>query len=480
MTARWLLTALAVTLAASGPAPVAGQDPVSPSFDHYRHRNLFPTCLSCHAGAGEDPDQPLWPDPVECATCHDGTTQPRVRWQPPAEPRPSNMKFAHELVPLMPRETPQGPRDLTCGDCHLPPDGTWMAVGRATPDGCLECHGTGAGHLAEADGLCSTCHLPLTRAVGLRAADVAGFPKPPSHRRSDFVTGGGHGALATGTSEPVAASCATCHARDFCVTCHVDAPEQAAIRALGPDPRSRPTAVRLWAPPNHADAAFLSRHGAMVRESARQCSTCHTRESCLACHAPSQGVSAGLPAASADRSAGAQPVRRAPDSHGDNFIRRHGPVASTTPTTCAGCHVQPDCLACHRPDAAATRGFHPAGFLTTHPTVAYSRETSCNECHNVGSFCQTCHAAAGLVSSRPLGSGYHDASRFFLAGHGRAARQSLESCTSCHVERDCLACHSALRGRGFNPHGPGFDAARLRRKNPEMCVVCHGTTIPGG
>jgi predicted CXXCH cytochrome family protein len=84
------------------------------------------------------------------------------------------------------------------------------------------------------------------------------------------------------------------------------------------------------------------------------------------------------------------------------------------------------------------------------------------------------------VSTKRLGSGYHDASRFFLGGHGKAARQGLETCVGCHVERDCLACHSAAGGRRFSPHGPGFDGSRLKRKNPEVCTACHGTAIPGG
>jgi hypothetical protein len=120
--------------------------------------------------------------------------------------------------------------------------------------------------------------------------------------------------------------------------------------------------------------------------------------------------------------------------------------------TCAGCHVRTDCLQCHRPDAAAgPAGYHPIGFLQRHPAAAYSRETRCADCHNSGSFCQTCHATAGLVSTGPLDAGYHDASSTFSAGHGQAARQSLESCTACHAERDCLPCHSALGGRRFNP-----------------------------
>jgi hypothetical protein len=79
-----------------------------------------------------------------------------------------------------------------------------------------------------------------------------------------------------------------------------------------------------------------------------------------------------------------------------------------------------------------------------------------------------------------LQAGYHDAKRGFLLGHGPAARQSLESCVSCHAERDCMTCHATAvqGGRNFNPHGPGFDAERLRKRNPQMCSACHGAAIP--
>lgn len=468
----------AVLLIVCGGSLHAQQQDSAARFDHYKHRRLFPACASCHQGA-DDPEQPLWPDSTACAACHDGTNRPRVTWRPPQQERPSNLKFAHELVPLMTRETPQGTESLACKDCHTPAGGEWMVVQRATPEGCLECHGTGAPHLASPDTLCSVCHLPLARAASLRAADVAAFPVPPSHQSAGFLSrAGGHGALAMGTKEPVAPSCAVCHARDFCLTCHVDAPEQPAIQALAADQRARAIVVRLDAPPSHREPTFLERHGASVRVDSRACRTCHTRESCLACHAPSQRVSAGLFPVAPDRAAGAQPVRRPPDSHGESFANRHASVAATTPALCAGCHVRPDCLQCHRSSAAAATAYHPAGFVTRHPAAAYARETNCSDCHNVGTFCATCHASAGLRSAGPLHSGYHDGSRFFLAGHGQAARQSLESCTACHVERDCLTCHSALGGRHFNPHGPGFDANRLRRKNPEMCTACHGGAIP--
>ena len=466
---------MALPLAALLTAPLDGQT----GFDHVRHERVFPSCIACHQGA-ENPDAEMWPRAESCAACHDGAIQRRVGWQPPSAPHPSNLKFVHDLVPMMTRRTAAGTTTLSCRDCHIAAGGSWMAVRRATPEGCIGCHAPGVTHLTAPDTVCATCHLPLVRATTLGREDIAAFPAPPSHRQPGFTSREGHGALARATTEAVAPSCAVCHARDFCLTCHVDAPEQAAIQALEPDPRARAIVVRLQPPETHRDPTFLQLHGAAVRADARRCSTCHTQESCLACHAPSQRGATALPAAAPARGLGAQPSRRPPDSHRENFANRHASFAATAPATCAGCHVRTDCFNCHRPNAAAGPGYHGADFLTRHPAAAYARETRCSDCHNVGSFCAKCHEAAGLVSGgRPLRAGYHDGSRFFSVGHGQAARQSLETCIGCHVERDCLTCHSAVGGRRFNPHGPGFDAARMRRKNPEMCTACHGAAIPG-
>jgi hypothetical protein len=187
-----------------------------------------------------------------------------------------------------------------------------------------------------------------------------------------------------------------------------------------------------------------------------------------------------IPIAGPGRGPGATIHRERPVSHGKDFSQTHADLASARPQTCSGCHARPECLSCHRPDAAqASPDYHPAGFLTTHPAAAYSRQTSCSDCHNQVEFCTNCHVTAGVVSSGSLrGTGYHDAKQAFLLNHGQAARQSLESCVSCHSERDCLTCHSSVGGRNYNPHGPGFDAATLRRKNPSMCTACHGTNIP--
>lgn len=292
------------------------------------------------------------------------------------------------------------------------------------------------------------------------------------------------GSPAAGLPTPVAAfphekhqallsTCTMCHAGvgepegpvypnpTLCATCH-DGSMAPAIS---------------WTPPAERGRANLRfAHGEHMRAADTECADCHVEPGsggtgirlavtgqCSSCHAQSEAL------------------RNQSVWHGSGWRDRHAAEAAASPQTCADCHVRADCLDCHRTDAASgSPGYHPANFLSRHPAAAYSRETSCADCHNVRAFCSTCHAQAGLVASRPLGSRYHDANRSFVAGHGVAARQSLESCVACHAERDCLTCHSALGRYRFSPHGPDFNAERLRKRNPSMCAVCHGTTIPGG
>jgi hypothetical protein len=245
----------------------------------------------------------------------------------------------------------------------------------------------------------------------------------------------------------------------------------AASAAAGP--------ASAQAPDSHRQADFLKRHGTLVRQDASECKVCHTRENCLECHIGSPQVAADFFTAASGQALGMPVQRHAPPSHQGGFRDRHAPEAVATPQTCAACHVRSDCLDCHRPDAASGGGgYHPTGFLTRHPASAYSRETSCSDCHSSQTFCSSCHARAGLAVDAQLGQGYHDAKRFFLVGHGQPARQALESCVSCHAERDCLTCHAATGSQRFSPHGPDFDAARMKKRNPDMCAVCHGANIP--
>ncbi len=474
----------AAVVAASALVAAAGlrlrQQPVA--FDHARHARLFVSCTTCHPGITQ-PGASVYPAPSACANCHNGTVQPVVNYVPPATPRPSNLRFDHVQHAAL----RLGRGDSTsCNDCHGDRPLAWMQVHGPEPTQCVACHTQGRGqHLLLPDTACATCHLTLANAKALPVDSIRHFPAPPSHSDPGFVLAGEHGTLArrfAGATGGVAQSCATCHAREFCVSCHVDAPEVPQIQALAADTRSLVLPHQLTAPPSHGRADFETRHGQMAGNDAVACRTCHTRESCITCHrgeAPRPVLA--LYVAGPGRGPGAATTQEAPSSHrAPHWSTEHGPIASASLRSCTSCHTRSECLTCHKPDAADRGGYHPPGYLASHPADAYSRASSCSDCHNTGQFCQSCHQLAGLTSRRPLlgAAGYHDGNRQFFVGHGQAARQSLESCVTCHTERDCLTCHSVVKGRGFDPHGPGFNPTEMLRKNPQLCIACHGTAIP--
>ena len=449
-------------------------------FDHTDHAGLFPRCASCHAGM-EDTTRSVWPTAADCAECHDGTVEDTVSWTT-REPAPaSNLAFTHaDHRQAVIEESADS--IVTCEACHSEADSLRMTVQRTAVERCLTCHEVTQGHLAMAPDNCAACHLPLAEATGLTMVQIGDFPTPPDHEAADFA-GPGHGNLAhpAGATYAVAPSCATCHAQDFCLQCHVDAPEQEIIQALARDPRSLAITAALAAPASHDGFQFYRSHGSSAESDPGTCQACHTQESCLECHATRPRTVLAMYPAGPHRGKGATVERRRPLTHGEDFALVHADPAAAAPQTCAACHAMPQCLDCHRPDPGqGAGGFHPAAYLSLHPVSAYNQETQCADCHNTSQFCASCHINAGVIATGPLKAGYHDAKQFFALGHGQAARQNLESCVACHAERDCLTCHSALGGRRFNPHGPDFDAARLREKNPQMCSACHGSTIPGG
>jgi hypothetical protein len=478
---------VALLMIVAGAAPAARAQQAQPErFPHDKHAKLFPLCATCHAGITA-PGEPLWPSAASCRSCHDGQVTRTVTWEPRAGPRAGNLRFTHEghTRAAFAKNTGDSALTANCGACHTATGAARMAVRPVVLAQCLECHQVRVPHTDAPSTACATCHVPLAGAPSLTAADVAHFPKPASHSAPGFRTGE-HGIAARvpgahGSTPAISASCATCHSRALCITCHVNAPESPVIQALAVDQRSPRYHGTLPTPSSHTAPAFLTAHGKAAQRDGATCATCHTRESCATCHTGSLPRSvAALPAGGPGRAAGAQPNRKPPASHTWEFRDRHGPEANARQSSCEGCHTRSSCLECHRPDPSHAKAFHPAAFLTRHPSAAYTREANCSDCHNPAQFCQSCHQKSGLVATRKIGrAGYHDAFRGFSLGHGQAARQSLESCASCHAERDCTACHSAVSGGfGFSPHGPGFNAARMRAKNSSVCVACHGRAIP--
>ncbi|MEO8139941.1 MAG: hypothetical protein ABI742_09850, partial [Gemmatimonadota bacterium] len=261
------MRALALVFALAVLGGAAASQGLGDRFDHEKHAKLFPGCDGCHAGIN-DPARSVWPSAESCASCHDGTIQKRVEWEAPSGPRISNLRFTHAEHSRESTKRLGADSVLACAECHTPGGRTWMAVQPARAEPCLTCHGVRTEHVAAPDTACATCHLTLAQAQSLPRERIAKFEAPPSHKAAGFLGASGHGAEArppTGSSVGVAQSCATCHARDFCAQCHVNAPEVAVIQALAPDPRSLAIGAELKAPASHQDSRFQARHGGMAR-----------------------------------------------------------------------------------------------------------------------------------------------------------------------------------------------------------------------
>ncbi|UCC49528.1 MAG: hypothetical protein JSV41_05000 [Gemmatimonadota bacterium] len=243
-------------------------------------------------------------------------------------------------------------------------------------------------------------------------------------------------------------------------------------------------------PDNHQTADFWLTHGQSARRDVTFCAACHAREYCSRCHVNASEVAEIQALRSdpgvADYLAGQE--WPAPPSHTPFYVEDHRAGAASTTGTCTTCHVvEQQCNSCHSGSETLERrgvtdvdSYHPLDFIQRHSASAWNQENECASCHNPEVFCRSCHTTLGFASrDGRTNTGFHNKTSNFLFGHGQAARQGLELCASCHAQQDCLQCHSARAGRRVNPHGPGFDAEKLRSKNEGLCLFCH-FSVPGG
>lgn len=467
---------------------VAAQGNPQRAFPHERHERLFPLCESCHAGVMTGDARTVMPTEASCRECHNGTDSRVVSWRRPARVE-GLLRYSH---PAHARQVDSAGK--ACGACHGASTPNRMPVQRAAPASCMRCHTHRAtDHLAD-DNRCAVCHVPLVNAPSLTVERIAAFPRPPSHERPDFVS-------SHVPPEP-AATCSTCHARESCARCHVNASSERRIVALGSDARvarlMRGKAPVYPVPADHRRDDFRVMHGEVAQTAVARCATCHARSSCATCHIGvggraviermpvpprdgAQGVSLLLAPArrllmlSAATPVDTPPAARIVRVHDPGFRTGHKGVASASAASCSGCHEQSFCSACHTGEG--TRRFHAANFVQRHAADSYGQETRCASCHNTELFCRSCHRTSGLATQGRLDAAFHDAQPQWLLQHGRAARQGLQSCATCHAQRDCQTCHSTL-GWGVNPHGPGFNAARAASRNATQCLLCH-LQVPG-
>lgn len=433
--------------------------PQEPPFPHPRHQGIFPACEACHAGIASGVEAEFVSvEPSLCAACHDGDNLPSVTWTGRGERAAGNLKTVHPGHPEIP-----------CGACHqIPGTSGSMEVQAAQAESCMTCHAPGADEHQAAGVPCTQCHWTLSQAPQMSAATIASFSRPADHSSASFLSA--HGAAARDD----VARCSVCHARESCTRCHANASIIEPIMSLPPDGRvAALTAERegRWPlPASHEPTNWVLVHGGKARSSPQNCSTCHTRKSCSTCHLDTvDRLTEGFP----ELSEGTGAMSKDPDvpGHVPGFAVGHGEAAVAALPKCAACHAETFCVDCH--DGPGRPVFHPVDFVQRHAAEAWSSPLECVECHSREVFCRSCHETQGAGPEGRTGGGYHDADPQWFLSHGKAARQNLEACASCHQQSSCLRCHSAKEGFRVNPHGPDFDPERVREKSEMSCGLCH-------
>lgn len=208
---------------------------------------------------------------------------------------------------------------------------------------------------------------------------------------------------------------------------------------------------------------------------------------CTSCHAHQVEVSEArcTPCHVSLKRFRAEPIRQFVEfSHTGNFIREdHGRLAKNGAETCAQCHDQTFCAACHAtgtapmkveirfPENVQSDFIHRGDFVSIHKFDAERDPASCRKCHG-SQFCESCHAVQGLA--RGLQNDPHPPG---WAGrpHADAARRNIVSCSGCHdqgASAVCVQCHT-VGGIGPNPHPRNWNHDEGDIRKNSMCLACH-------
>jgi hypothetical protein len=218
---------------------------------------------------------------------------------------------------------------------------------------CLGCHQRSEA----APDACSTCHLTrpdgrLQTHFGDQVMNPPAWLGGMNHDRDFLVR---HRWVAADRAE----DCRSCHQPSDCVACH--------------DGRIR----RLTVHPGD----FLTVHAQLARRDEPRCQTCHSpTQFCAECHAR-----IGL------ATFAAQDLRRhvgryhPPAEVWVNGPALHGREARRSMTTCATCHAEQDCVACHGGvGIGAGLSPHPPGFRAVCRRFMEQNARACRTCHQAG------------------------------------------------------------------------------------------------
>lgn len=276
-------------------------------------------CRACHPIDRAEPAREVaGAPPARCEACHVGWTEgaPPARMHVPA----AELKFDHAA---------HAAAGVGCESCHAGVGGDGEAEGAwahlPTMASCLACHDGAA-----ADDACATCHLS---ALGVLRTELASGVLAP--RGATF--GDAHD-LAFAIDHARAArrgdaTCDACHRESFCVECHAGTVK----------------------PVEFHPGDYVLTHAVDARRGRPDCSTCHRQQTfCVACHERSGVGMRAERAFDGDGEAGRfHPAGWASSAVGG--ANEHARQARASLDTCASCHREDDCLACHSAELGAPR-----------------------------------------------------------------------------------------------------------------------------
>ncbi|HEY6558719.1 MAG TPA: cytochrome c3 family protein [Polyangiaceae bacterium] len=343
---RWSWALLGIVLLVAA-LVAACETPEPPRFPHQSHLTKSDcggasqaeclSCTTCHAPSERDRAHML-PDERLCAKCHrDDAHEIRHVVRPPPERPYGTIAFNHLKHLKM-----SGIRGQ-CVSCHA---GVVDASEPRVPPmaQCFSCHE----HEQQwKRGQCTPCHEPREVRKIL----------PETFLRHDRGFSRRHGVLAMQEK----ALCQSCHTQAQCDDCH-DVTQDLTIERRRPERIERQFVHR---------ADFVTRHAMEAQAQPRRCASCHTPESCEACHA-ARGVSANR----FDARNPHPPGWIGADARARSF---HGIEARRDILVCATCHDQgpaTNCIRCHKVGAYGGNP-HPRGFKTTRTPS----EQMCGYCH---------------------------------------------------------------------------------------------------
>jgi len=370
---------LTATLGVFGPrslgSAVYPKQEIPLSFQHSKHIAAKIACERCHTGIRESTKSAdnNFPRGVSCDGCH-GAQHPRATGAIAQcelchtraaagrvtatlqAPRP-NLHFDHKAHLA---------RGATCTSCHGDMSRVRLATVLQLPSeaSCLTCHDG-----VKASNRCATCH-PAQSDGRLLTRDHIDRTSPMLVPKGPSSWGAAHDLNFVEDHRGIAKAnpslCAQCHTQSECLDCHTGAVRPMRIHA----------------------ADYMTTHALDARAGTQDCQSCHrVQTECMACH-QRLGLGDGPDASSGVGSS--MRFHPADFAGPPGTPQTHAFAAQRNITACASCHTEDSCLACHATTAGPRPGLgsspHGVGFggSVRCQALAARNHRVCLKCHAPG------------------------------------------------------------------------------------------------